>query len=312
MPKKLTNNEFIAKARIKHNNKYEYSNAKYINSHTPIIIICPIHGSFLQIPNNHLQGQGCPKCAKEKRVKTLLSCADKFINKAKKIHLNKNYDYSKVLYINSQTSVAIICPIHGKFWQTPNNHLSGKGCPKCAKEGKKKSTKTFIAEAKIVHKDTKYNYSETIYINNKTPVKIICQEHGAFWQKPSKHLQGQGCPKCKISHLENKTEIILNKYNIPYEYQKKFDWLISSKNRQMSLDFYLPNHNVAIECQGVQHYKATGIFTNNMVNEIQHRDYLKKRLCEKHDIQIIFIKYTEDKEKTIIEKINKIIKIKNG
>jgi hypothetical protein len=56
---------------------------------------------------------------------------DEFIEKAIKIH-GDFYDYSEVNYINTRTKVCIICPIHGRFWQTPNSHLSGKAkCPIC-------------------------------------------------------------------------------------------------------------------------------------------------------------------------------------
>ena len=48
-----------------------------------------------------------------------------FIEKAKQIHGDK-YDYSKVEYVNNRTKVCIICPEHGEFWQTPDNHLKGK------------------------------------------------------------------------------------------------------------------------------------------------------------------------------------------
>jgi hypothetical protein len=54
-----------------------------------------------------------------------------FIAKAKSIHGDK-YDYSKVKYEKSSIKVCITCPKHGEFWQTPNSHLSGKGCLKCS------------------------------------------------------------------------------------------------------------------------------------------------------------------------------------
>lgn len=53
----------------------------------------------------------------------------------------------------------------------------------------------FIEKAKNRH-DDKYDYSKVEYINSTTKVCIICKEHGEFWQTPSKHLLGQGCPKC--------------------------------------------------------------------------------------------------------------------
>lgn len=54
--------EFINKANEVHANKYDYSKVIYIDSHTPVIIICKIHGEFIQTPNTHLQGSGCTRC----------------------------------------------------------------------------------------------------------------------------------------------------------------------------------------------------------------------------------------------------------
>lgn len=58
---------------------------------------------------------------------------DEFIREAQSIHHNR-YDYSKVEYANNKTKVCIICTEHGEFWQTPNNHLNGNGCPLCKTE----------------------------------------------------------------------------------------------------------------------------------------------------------------------------------
>lgn len=55
---------FIKNAVLKHGEKYDYSKIKYETSIRKVIIICPVHGEFKQIPNNHLNGQGCPSCGK--------------------------------------------------------------------------------------------------------------------------------------------------------------------------------------------------------------------------------------------------------
>ena len=172
MTKKMTNSEFIAKARKIHNEKYDYSKVEYINNRTKVCIICPIHGEFWQTPNAHLNGQDCPKC--KGKIKLTL---EKFIEKAKKVHGDK-YDYSKVEYINNHTKVCIICPIHGEFWQTPQHHLKGVGCPKCYGNFRK-TTEQFIEEARKVHGD-KYDYSKVEYVNATTKVRIICPKHGEF------------------------------------------------------------------------------------------------------------------------------------
>ncbi len=121
--------EFIKKSEIIHYNKYDYSLVKYKNNYTKVKIICPVHGIFLQTPNSHTTGNGCPKCA-GKNKKT-----EDFITESKNIHGNK-YDYSLIDYKNAMKKIKLICPIHGIFEQTPNNHLSKKyGCPLC-KESK--------------------------------------------------------------------------------------------------------------------------------------------------------------------------------
>ena len=119
--KKLNTSEFIRKAHEVHGDKYDYSKVKYVNSHTPITIICPVHGEFQQLPYCHLQGNGCSACNGGDRFKDRLT-TEEFIQKAKEVHGNK-YDYSKVNYVNAHTPITIICPVHGEFQQEPCDHL---------------------------------------------------------------------------------------------------------------------------------------------------------------------------------------------
>lgn len=124
--KRRTVEEFITKAKEVHGDRYDYSKVNYINTHTKVCIICPEHGEFWQEPNVHInQRCGCPYCFGK-----IKSSKEEFIRKAKEVHGDK-YDYSKVEYVNAHTKVCIICPEHGEFWQTPNGHLSGKGCENC-------------------------------------------------------------------------------------------------------------------------------------------------------------------------------------
>lgn len=128
MPKRLTREGFINRAIAKHGHKYDYSEVEYVNNTTPVKIICPIHGPFMQTPHNHLQGKhgrGCPMCAS-----TVPNTTETFIKKARAVHGDK-YDYSKVKFTRNKDKVTIICPIHGPFEQEANSHLQGHGCPKC-------------------------------------------------------------------------------------------------------------------------------------------------------------------------------------
>jgi very-short-patch-repair endonuclease len=61
--KRLTTQQFIEKAEVLHEKKYDYSLVEYYKTHENVQIICPEHGEFEQLPSNHLRyNRGCPKC----------------------------------------------------------------------------------------------------------------------------------------------------------------------------------------------------------------------------------------------------------
>jgi hypothetical protein len=285
MKKKLTTEEFIKKAKEIHGDKYDYSKVEYVNNKTNVCIICPKHGEFWQIPHKHLLGHKCHKCCKT----GIKSNKTEFIEKAKKVHGDK-YDYSKVEYVNNSTKVCIICPKHGEFWQTPASHLNGNGCFKCSYiyrgEKKKLTTEEFIEKAKKVH-GNKYDYSKVDYVNSHAKICIICPKHGEFWQTPNQHLNGYGCTKCKQSKLEKEIEMLLINNKIEYIEQcgkTVFPWLNNFK-----FDFYLPKYNIAIECQGKQHFEPVNAFGGKKEYEaICLRDKKKKQLCENNNIKLLY------------------------
>ena len=288
--KKKTKEQFIEEAYKVHGNKYDYSKVEYINSKTKVCIICPIHGEFLKTPNKHLLGQGCPFCSgKKKKTK------EEFIKEARKVHGDK-YDYSKVEYINSDTKIIITCHIHGDFEQVPYSHLQGKGCKYC-NGGISDTKESFIEKARLIH-GNKYDYSKVEYINSKTKVCIICPIHGEILQTPNEHLQGYGCLYCNESHLERNVCLILEENNIQIERQKKFEWL-----GKQSLDFYLPQYNIGIECQGIQHFKPIEHFggKNRFKQQIE-QDEKKFILCKNNNVKLLYINYNDD-EKIIKNKI---------
>ena len=297
----MNREEFIKRAKEIHGDKYDYSKVEYINSQTKVCIICPEHGEFWQRANEHLQGRGCLKCCHDKRK----SNVNNFIKQAKEVHGDK-YDYSKVEYKTALTKVCIICPEHGEFWQTPHSHLKGCGCLKCCREiqnEKKKITQLgWIERAKEIHGD-KYDYSKVEYIDSRIKVCIICPKHGEFWQVANRHLRGGGCPKCKNSTLENKVLLLLEKNNIKYVYQY-FPKFLNNGIGHQSLDFYLPDYNIAIECQGEQHYKPVNAFGGyeQFLKQIE-LDKKKFDICNKNGINILYFSQYKGRDKNAISSL---------
>jgi hypothetical protein len=138
MPIKLTQTEFIKRAEQVHHNHYNYSLTVYKTAHTQIEIVCNKHGSFFQLPSNHLKGCGCPKCGFEAIASSKQLDAIDFLAKATKAHKGK-YDYSHVVYLGYNSKIEVICPTHGTFWQRANNHLAGIGCKKCGIESSRQA-----------------------------------------------------------------------------------------------------------------------------------------------------------------------------
>ena len=232
--------EFIQKSIKVHRDKYNYDKVKYVNWKTPVIINCPIHGDFQQIPQGHLQGRGCAQCGKEKPKYS--TSQDDFIKRSHEIH-NTFYNYDKVEYTHSFTSITITCPIHGDFQQTPAAHLQGRGCPQCGMDSIKDKLSfdapTFIEKAKKVYGD-KYDYSEVVYVNNYTPVIIACKEHGKFQCTPNGHLRNNSrCPQCKDK------ENLLRRFN---NFIQKSNKVHNNRYEYTKVQYTTTNEKVIITC----------------------------------------------------------------
>lgn len=288
---KYNTSEWIEYAKKVHGERYDYSKVVYKNNSTKIPVICKEHGVFWQRPANHIKGKNCPKCTGHYMDKSF------FIKKAKEIYIDKSgnplYDYSLVDYIDSSTYVTIIChkkdsstgKEHGEFSKTPNKHLTGQGCPLCGnKSGGLKnrlSNEGFLERAF----PDEYEYL-TSYKTAKTKIHIKCKKCGhKFWQEAFSHLSGCGCPTCNESKLEKEVTNYLKKYNVKHEKQKRFKWL----GRQ-SLDFYLTDFNIAIECQGIQHFEPKDFFGGDKgLSEIVERDSKKLKKCLNKNLEMIYV-----------------------
>lgn len=199
MSQKERQEEFIKKANIIHNNKYDYSKVKYINAHTNVEIICEIDGLFFQTPNNHLREKGCRQCAIRNSQLLRKQPLEEFIKEAKEMHGDK-YNYDLVVYENKKSKIKIKCIECNKiFEQIAELHKRGANCPICAKNDASRKQKITFEEfkkhANIIHKN-KYNYSLAIFIDLNSDIEIICPEHEKFIQKALYHYRGNECHEC--------------------------------------------------------------------------------------------------------------------
>ena len=305
----------ILRSNEVHNYKYDYSlikNSKNMNEY--ITIICPIHGEFRTMFNYHIRGQGCPNCAIDRSRDNLNS----FIEKAIKKHGNA-YDYSKVNYVNSKNSVEIICKKHGSFFQSPNYHILGQGCPKCRTSKGEKAISDCLTE-----KNIKFEYQKrfkgceakkSLIFDFYLPEENLCIEFDGEQHEISVDYWGgqSGLEKRKRYDvikerfcLENNIQLFrirhddniqkkLNQINSYFKssYEIQLEMFIKENyqegtiiyNDPKEIDIYLPDLKLAFEFNGV--------YWHNEINKPNNYHLEKTELCEKMGIHLIHI-YEDD------------------
>lgn len=197
----LSTEVFIERAMRKHGHRYDYSRVRYVDSRTPVDIVCSEHGAFSQTPNSHLyNGRGCPRCGRRSQVAAITRHDTAgFVNRARAIHGDR-YGYDNAVYGGLNEKLTVTCSVHGDFQQAPNNHLYAKaGCPGCAVEAIKSKTSLsqadFEAAVRRAHGD-RYGLELAHYAGAMRKVTLTCGRHGRFRIAPNGLLAGKGCRRC--------------------------------------------------------------------------------------------------------------------
>ena len=270
-----------------------YDGTKNINS-DKINIMCVKHGIYKKYIKDIMEDKcNCPTCTHIKYGKLRNYHIDFFENKLK-IMFPTIEICDKTEYENTYKPINFKCKeCNNTFRRTPSMFLYNKlstPCPFCTKNKiKKERTKSqcnFEEQVFKIH-GSKYEVIGD-YIKSTEKIAIKCNDCGTIFNvEANSFLQGHGCPGCNITSLEYEIEEFFKKMNVKYEKQKTFKWLKHKRN--LRLDFYLPEFNATIECQGIHHFKNIQFRKNlSILEETQKRDKLKKELCEKHDIKMFY------------------------
>jgi len=217
---RMSQSEFIHKAKEVHGDRYGYDKVEYVRSHSKVIITCSEHGDFEQRPTGHLKGRGCRDCGINQRALKRSIPPEEYIRlvREKFPHL----DYGETKYPGmDKGNITVRCPVHGRFSTDPSYHLSSAvhGCRKCYAFSKRLKAEDLIKNFKQIHGDT-YTY-DLVAINrqSETPswhqtVKIGCKQgHGYFFQTPAMHYyEKHGCPDCGYIRGSEKQRKTLEKW----------------------------------------------------------------------------------------------------
>lgn len=294
--KRITTEEYVNRLKKSCNNEnIVFDKIKYVNNHTPITLVCKMHGEWQTLPSSLLNNIECPNCQKERLHNMFALTTDEFIEKARAIHCDI-YDYSKSEYVDYDTKICIICKKHGEFWQSPSTHLSEKGCPKCGQDRmwdkRGRMTTSKLIDKLIAIHGTEYDYSKVNYISPKHDIEIICPKHGLFFQKPYSHLNGCGCPKCGLDKLSKRFSKTTEEYieEAKKVHGNEFDYSnLVYRNCRTKVEIICRKHGSFLQSP-TSHLKGVKcpmcyaeLSTSN--NEIEFQNYIKE-LCDDDKIRL--------------------------
>lgn len=241
----------VKRANKVHSNAYTYLEVKScVGEKGKLKIICPKHGVFVQRKSAHLSGQGCPKCGAETVTKKLLVPWPKLRERMIEKHQGKYQYLEPENYAGYKSTLIVVCPVHGEFAQNLGDHLRGRGCPSCFREGRRSKIQDVVSKALITH-EGRYDYCcHQDYESNTTKLSISCPTHGWFLQSSMGHLAGQGCPKCSNQTSKQESEVRAFIESLGLETQKGRDSILPGLGR-MELDIIIPEKKFAVEFDGL-------------------------------------------------------------
>lgn len=277
MPRKLTRDEWIARAVQIHGTKYDYRHVVYKTKDLKVLIVCEKHGGFEQIANNHIRGKGCPKCAKNSRLDT-----KSFIEKANVVHSGK-YTYDKTHFVNTASKIDIECKLHGMFKQEANSHLQGSGCPECANISRSVAVST--------HPDRANNIKNTVL--SRYGVKNVMMVDDIKQRQIDTVLKQYGVDNYTKTdeYKERYREIMMDKYGVDH-YSRSVDFkskIISTSQSRYGVDNYTQSEKYAsrvpdilvksratqLKKYGAEHYAKSDDFYKRLPDMLQ-KGYLTK------------------------------------
>lgn len=285
------------------NINYTLLSTEYKNNQTKLDMICSEGHKIQMTMGNIQQGKRCHICSRKiasENRKHNYEFVKKYIE-------NEGYELLSKTYINQDEKLKMKCSKGHIFLMDFCHFKRGCRCPQCCKN-KKMSHKEFLK--KFYNQNLNAENIEILseYINANTKIKCSCKIDGHIWFPTSSSLlNGCGCPQCNESKGEKRIRVYLERKNLIFKPQKRFDNLLGLGGGKLSYDFYLPSYNLLIEYQGGYHDGTVSNQTEEEFKKQQEHDKRKRDYAMKHNINLLEIWYYDfdNIEKILSQELNK-------
>lgn len=305
--RQITHDEWLERFRAKHGERFDYAKTQNITSSLQrITITCETHGDFEQVVYKHWSAQKhpCRACRLAANGKKHRKSVPTFLDEIK-ARFGDAYDVGNVRYEGYKKPVTLTCHEHGSFSQTPQLLRAGYGCPACGDAKSRiaracqivprKTANDFVQAARAQHGE-RFTYEKAVYLGAHTPIEITCATHGPFWQIPTNHLIGHGCPRCgtggRISQAEDEL----------FSFVKALCEDAVQSNRKLiapfELDIFVPSRRLAIEVNGVYWH------SDKRTESDAHAS--KRRACEAAGVRLL--QFTDIELETRRETVERLVR----
>ena len=270
--------------------RYDFSESVYAGMNQKVTFQCPTHGLVQSDAKILMNGAICQQCAFEARKGKLRMTQKQMLDRFTNVH-GDTYNYDAAKYAGQQTPISIGCAEHGAFWQRPEYHWGGSGCPTCFEEhgrgGAQRDTlESFSAKVQAVF-GSAFDMSGVVYKHSQSEITIRCVLHNRMCTtRPNRLLSGNNpCTKC--NHMKSKGEEAIRELVSNYT-------LTEARNRTLlapkEVDIYMPDRKLAIEYSGMywhSHFNAAD-------EKSDKRKHVQKYVdCKAKGIRLLTIYETE-------------------
>ena len=258
-------------------------------------------------PDKFLLGERCPRCRYYRVKSKTRKEPQKFAEEVQDL-TGDEYIFLTP-YINSSTYIYYYHRDCGKVSKiVPNSFLRGTRCIYCYgnptltnQEFKKRVNKLSYGQIYVDDKST--------YVNTFTLVKLHCKNCNRYWYVTPSNFYDN--PRCKYCNSLTSGERAIKYYLEKHEIEHIIPYAIKIENERVPyrLDFYLPKLKVAIEYNGLQHYKPIDYFggIRQYKKQIEH-DKKKGEWCKNHNVKLLIIPYTQNTYKKIKNTLDNFFK----
>lgn len=287
--KKERYDSLFEKIKEKYGKEIKIEEDSFTSINNSLKIFCKKHG-WVDVDVSSLLNSkrkiACPKCIGKGRKRITFEdfkkeCIEKF---------GDIYDFSKSSFTNMRTKITV--GYNGKFFEVTPSKLLAQEKDTPLKHSRIENYIEAIEKIKEKH-GNKYDLSlitEENYHGSHNYVPLICEKHGLFHARVNILINGGSCPKCRESKLQSELANFLNEKKVIFieEYPLEFTFNKCSYKR---LDFFLPEYNIGIECQGLQHFKPIDFYGGE--EGFKYRignDIDKFNKCKDNGIALYYIK----------------------